>query len=182
MISMHSAQIQILPDMVRGFYHRLPDRPQRQRVAATVQDAMVACYTAAIMTACDGSLHPRARAGIQLFNEGRYFDAHEELEAAWREEKGKIRELYQGILEAAVTYLHIMRGNYAGAIKVHGRSMRWLQDWPENCRGVDIGRLRQDLDTAIAEVRALGSTGLGTFNRALLKPVVWQDGPRPFLE
>ena len=138
---------------------------------------MPACYTAENMTDCDGTLHARARAGILLFNEGRYFDAHEELEAAWREEKGKIRELYQGILEAAVTYLHITRGNYAGAIKVHGRSMKWLKDWPEECRGVDVGQLRRDMNTAIAEVRALGDKGLAAFNRSLLKPVVWKEGP-----
>src|SRR5512147_1016284 len=103
------------------------------------------------MQKCNEPLHPRAREGIRLFNEGRYFEAHEELEAAWRDEKGKVRELYQGILEAAVTYLHITRGNYAGAVKVHGRSMRWLKDWPEQCRGVDVGQLRRDLNSAIVQ-------------------------------
>src|SRR5512140_742284 len=104
------------------------------------------------MADCDGTLPARAREGIRLFNQGRYFEAHEELEAAWREEKGKLRELYQGILEAAVTYLHITRGNYQGAVKVYGRSMRWLKNWPEQCRGVDVGQLRRDLDSAMAEV------------------------------
>jgi hypothetical protein len=36
------------------------------------------------MADCEGSLHERARLGILLMNEGRYFEAHEELEAAWR--------------------------------------------------------------------------------------------------
>ena len=111
------------------------------------------------------------RAGIQLFNEGRYFEAHEELEAAWKDEKGRVRELYQGILEAGVTYLHITRGNYAGAIKVYGRSMRWLKDWPENCRGVEVGQLRRDLESAIIELQRLGPDASTEFNRALLRPV-----------
>jgi predicted metal-dependent hydrolase len=128
------------------------------------------------MTDCDGQLHPRARAGITLFNKGRYFEAHEELEAAWKQESGMIRELYQGILEAGVTYLHISRGNYAGAVKVHGRSMKWLKGWPEYCRGVDVGQLRRDLDAAIAEVHRLGETGLTRFDRSLLKPVIWEEG------
>ena len=117
----------------------------------------------------------RARAGIMLFNQGRYFEAHEELEAAWKDEKGKIRELYQGILEAGVTYLHITRGNYAGALKVYGRSMRLLKDWPENCRGVDVGQLRSDLDAAMAELQRLGPDGSAEFDRALLKPVRWEE-------
>ena len=127
------------------------------------------------MSNCQGPLHPRARAGIQLFNAGRYFDAHEELEAAWREEKGKVRQLYQGILEAAVTYLHITRGNYPGAMKVFGRSMRWLKDWPETCRGVDVGQLRMDLHEAVTEVQRLGPVRIAEFSQSLLKPVIWRD-------
>lgn len=127
------------------------------------------------MNDCEGAIHPRARQGILLFNRGKYFEAHEELEAAWKEEPGRIRRLYQGILEAGVTYLHITRGNYAGAVKVYGRSMKWLNDWPETCRGIEVGQLRKDLDAAIFEVRQLGETGLSRFDRALLKPVVWKE-------
>jgi predicted metal-dependent hydrolase len=127
------------------------------------------------MTSCDGKLHPHAREGLILFNEGKYFEAHEELETAWKDEKGKIRELYQGILQAGVTYLHITRGNYAGALKVYGRSMRRLRGWPETCRGVAVGQLRRDLEAAIEEVRRLGENRIAEFNRALLKPVVWKD-------
>ena len=128
------------------------------------------------MTDCERMLHPRALQGILLFNKGRYFEAHEELEAAWKEETGRIRELYQGILQAAVTYLHITRGNYPGAVKVYGRSMRWLKDWPETCQGVDVEQLRTDLAAAMVEVHRLGETGLGLFDRSLLKPVVWKEG------
>ncbi len=126
------------------------------------------------MDDCNGALHPRARRGLALFNEGHYFEAHEELEAAWRDEKGKIRQLYQGILEAGVAYLHITRGNYWGALKVYKRSMRWLKDWPEVCRGIEVGRLRQDLAAAIAEVERLGENGIQSFDSALLKPVEWR--------
>jgi hypothetical protein len=127
------------------------------------------------MNDCEAALHPRARHGILLFNQGKYFEAHEELEAAWKEEPGKVRRLYQGILEAAVTYLHITRLNYAGAVKVYDRSMRWLKDWPETCRGVEVGQLRKDLEAAILEVRQLGETNLTHFDRSLLKPVVWRE-------
>ena len=128
------------------------------------------------MTDCEGVLHPRARRGILLINKGEYFEAHEELEAAWKEETGRIRELYQGILQAAVTYLHITRGNYPGAVKVYKRSMKWLKDWPETCRGVEVGRLRRDMEAALAEVLKLGESRLALFDRSLLKPVVWKEG------
>ncbi len=124
---------------------------------------------------CDGPLHPKAIEGLRMFNAGKYFEAHEELEAAWKNEPGRVRELYQGILEAGVTYLHIRRGNYAGAIKVYGRSMRWLKQWPEICRGVEVGRLRNDLTAAIEEVKRLGEQGISEFNQDLLKPVLWKE-------
>jgi predicted metal-dependent hydrolase len=128
------------------------------------------------MDDCDGRLHPRAREGLALFNQGRYFEAHEELEAAWREERGKVRELYQGILEAGITYLHIRRGNYSGAMKVFGRSMRWLKDWPDVCRGTDVGQLRRDLESAMTEIRRLGPARLNELDQAFFKPIVWTDG------
>ncbi|HVN16137.1 MAG TPA: DUF309 domain-containing protein [Anaerolineales bacterium] len=127
------------------------------------------------MTDCEGPLHPRAREGILLMNAGRYFEAHEELEFAWKEEKGKIRELYQGILQAAVTYLHIRRKNYPGAIKVYTRGMRKLKNWPDICRGVNVEQLRIDLNAAIMEVQRLGETRLGEFDLSLLKPVIWKE-------
>ena len=111
-----------------------------------------------------------------LFNQGRYFEAHEELELAWKQEPDDVRRLYQGILEAGVTYLHIRRGNYRGALKVYERSMRWLRPWPNTCRGIEVGRLRLDLDAAVAQVRSLGPDRISEFDRSLYKPVVWKEG------
>ena len=120
-------------------------------------------------------LHPNALLGIQHFNKGEYFEAHEELETAWRAETDEIRDLYQGILQAGVTYLHITRRNYNGAVKVYRRSQRWLVKWPEICRGVDVGQLRRDLDAAIAEVRRLGPERLAEFDLGLLKQISVTD-------
>jgi uncharacterized protein len=129
------------------------------------------------MVDCEGLPHPRALVGIYLLNQRKFFEAHEELEAAWKDEKGRIRELYQGILEAAVTYLHIQRGNYAGAMKVYGRSMRWLTGWQNTCRGIDVEQLRTDLQTVMAEVERLGESRMAEFDHDLLKPVIWKEGP-----
>jgi predicted metal-dependent hydrolase len=124
--------------------------------------------------ACYGKIHPKAIEGLQLFNAGRYWQAHEALEEAWRDEAGPVRELYRGILQAAVVYFHITRQNYAGAIKVYKRSQKWLRPWPEICRGVQLGKMRRELDAVIAEVRRLGKDRLDEFDLSLLKPVVWE--------
>ncbi|MEI6290997.1 MAG: DUF309 domain-containing protein, partial [Chloroflexota bacterium] len=87
---------------------------------------------------CSQSLHPAAAIGVDLFTEGLYYEAHESLEDAWREEKGPIRELYQGILQAAVTYFHIQNGNFEGGIQMSAKAMAKLDHWPDHCCGLDI--------------------------------------------
>lgn len=124
---------------------------------------------------CNGLLHPQALKGLKFFNDKQFFEAHEALEDAWREEQGPIRELYRGILQAAVVYLHIQRGNYNGAVKVHGRSMKWLREWAEVCRGVHVGKLRNDLDTVIQELQKLGREKINEFDSSLLKEIVWNE-------
>lgn len=119
------------------------------------------------------ALHPRAMEGLHLMNRGEYFEAHEALETAWKEEAGTLRDLYKGILQAAVVYLHITRRNYPGAVKVYGRSQKWLTKWEGVVLGVDVSALRRDLDAAMAEVRRLGPERLSDFDGTLLKPVLW---------
>jgi len=124
---------------------------------------------------CNAPLHPQAAEGLRLFNAGEYFEAHEALEDAWNAEKGQVRELYRGILQIAVVYLHVTRGNYNGAIKVYGRSQRWIKDWPEICRGIYVEELRKDAETVITEVRRLGMEKISEFDLSLLKRVKWDE-------
>jgi predicted metal-dependent hydrolase len=118
-------------------------------------------------------LHPEAIEGLRLFAAGKHFKAHEALEAAWKAERSPVRDLYRGILGAAVTYLLITRGNYAGALKLYERTQRWLKPWPEVCRGIQVGRLRRDLETVIHEMQRLGRERIAEFDRSHLKPAHW---------
>ena len=120
---------------------------------------------------CQGPLHPEAIHGMELFNQGRYFEAHEAFEAAWRAECGPLRDLYRGILQVGVVYLHITQYNYPGALKVYQRCRKWLEPWPETCRGVEVGQLRQDLETVMAALQNLGPQHILEFDTSLLKPV-----------
>lgn len=127
---------------------------------------------------CKAPLHPHAAEGLRLFNAGKYFEAHEALETAWREEKGKIRDLYRGVLQIGVVYLHITRGNYDGAVKVYIRSQRWLKGWADVCRGIQVGELRRNAERVFEEVKRLGKERIGEFDLARLKPIGWDEGSR----
>lgn len=124
---------------------------------------------------CSAPLHPQAKLGLRLFNAGEYFEAHEALEDAWNAENGQVRELYRGVLQIAVVYLHVTRRNYNGAVKVYARSQRWLEDWPDICRGIDVGKLRRDAEAVINEVKRLGTEKISDFDNSLLKPVKWDE-------
>lgn len=124
---------------------------------------------------CISPLHPQAVEGLRLFNAGEYFEAHEALEDAWNAETGKVRNLYRGILQIAVVYLHITRGNYDGALKVYGRSQKWISSWPDICRGIHVEELRRNARAVMNEVERLGRENIGRFDRTLLKPVTWTE-------
>lgn len=127
------------------------------------------------MDPCQTPLPSHAIEGLRLFNAGKYFEAHEELETAWNEERGAIRSLYQGILQAAVTYLHMQRLNYAGAVKVYGRCMKLLRPWPAVCCGVNVAKLRADVTRAANAWKRLGADNVAAMDWSLLKPVEWDE-------
>ena len=124
---------------------------------------------------CRGSIHPKAMEGLLYFNKKMYFEAHEALEDAWKLEGGPIRDLYKGILQAAVVYFHLTRQNYEGTVKMYDRSQKWLKGWPDVCRGIHIGQLREDLDATFAEVLRLGPEKLSSIDPAGFKPITWNE-------
>lgn len=112
--------------------------------------------------------------GIALFDAGDYFEAHEALENAWRAEPGPIRDLYRGILQVAVGYFHILRGNYVGARKMIQRSRRWLAPFPDEIAGIDLRQFHADFERVDATLARLGPEHIHAFDRSLLKPLPWK--------
>jgi hypothetical protein len=123
------------------------------------------------ISTCQAPLSEAAREGIALFNRGEFFAAHEALEHAWMQDATPGRALYQGILQVAVAYLLIERGNYAGTLKMFRRAQRWLEPLPGHCRGVDVETLRQDAYQVQQTILGLGKERLKDFNRSLFRPV-----------
>lgn len=112
-----------------------------------------------------------AEEGIRLFNAGDYFAAHEALEAAWRADAGPVRNLYRGILQVGVGYLHILRGNYTGARKMFRRCRVWLAVFPNHCRTIDVAQLRKDFEAVDSTLARLGPERIGEFDYRLFKPI-----------
>lgn len=127
--------------------------------------------------ACHSPLSPLALKGLELFNHGEYFEAHEYLEEAWNEDDTAAKELYRAILQVAVAYLQIERGNYNGAMKMFLRVRQWIDPLPARCRGVNIDRLREDARRVHEALQKLGPGQLSALDRSLLRPVEYEVIP-----
>lgn len=102
----------------------------------------------ALRAACRGSLSPLARRGIELLNDGEYFEAHEVLEHAWMEAPEADGTVYRALLQVAVALLQVERKNARGATKMVLRVRQWLDPLPDRCKGIDLGAVKQ----AVAEM------------------------------
>jgi uncharacterized protein len=88
--------------------------------------------------------------GINLFNTGRYFDAHEAWEDLWRESGGPLRLFYQALVQAAVGMHHLSNNNPIGARLQLSKSLEKLQQYPEQFCGLDNAKFITDLQITLA--------------------------------
>ena len=105
---------------------------------------------------CGAQLPPLAREGAALFNAGEYYAQHDAFEALWMETEGPVRELYRAVLQVGVALYQVGRGNRRGALKLLLRSAQWLRELPDECQGLDVARLRADVQVLRAELAAEG--------------------------
>jgi uncharacterized protein len=83
----------------------------------------------------------RYREGLALFDQGRFFEAHEVLEDVWREAPAGERKFFQGLIQVAVALHHHSRGNLAGCRSLLARACGNLSQYPKEQGGLDVGAL-----------------------------------------
>jgi len=86
--------------------------------------------------------------GLDLFNRGHFFDAHEVLEDVWRAlpRDRPLRRHLQGMVQLAVAFHHQSKGNHVGARSVLERALRNLNGADSSFPGLDLDRLRAELE------------------------------------
>jgi len=85
------------------------------------------------------------RHGIRLFNEARFFDAHEVLEDVWREAPSAEKKFFQGLVQVAVAFHHHSTGNLVGMSSVLKRAMGNLEKFRGERREIDLESLLESL-------------------------------------
>jgi len=76
--------------------------------------------------------------GIRLWEEDRFFEAHECLEVVWHASPADDADLWQGVIQMAVAGVHLQRDNPAGAAALLERARARLAAYPDEHRGVAV--------------------------------------------
>ncbi|HWR36084.1 MAG TPA: DUF309 domain-containing protein [Clostridia bacterium] len=83
--------------------------------------------------------------GIELLNAQQFFDAHEELENAWRAAPPDYKLFYQSLVQVAVAMHHCSKGNLRGGRSVLDRAVRNLVASARASAGFDASGLHEQL-------------------------------------
>lgn len=88
---------------------------------------------------------PQVAHGLHLLHTGAWFEAHEELELAWRPRQGEDRLLLQALIQWAVGLEHLRRGNPRGAWGQWDKCCAKLAALPPDLHGLDLPGWRDAL-------------------------------------
>lgn len=100
------------------------------------------------------SVPPTIDRGVRLFNRGRYFDAHELWEVAWRDVPPEERAFLEALVQlAAGLHLRTRRGGTRGAVHLLSQALVLLEDYRPACQGVDVEALLADFGAYVAWLR-----------------------------
>jgi hypothetical protein len=97
--------------------------------------------------------------GIEAIRDQRYFEAHEELEEAWRAAPADERDFFQGLVHVAVAWYQAGRGRPVATGRQLEKAARRLAPFAPNLRGVDVEGILAQIAAAQARV-AEGSLDL----------------------
>ena len=92
------------------------------------------------------------RAGIELFDSGRYLAAHELFEELWESTEGGEADFFKGLIQAAVALHHFQAGNLEGAAKLYSGHRRFLSPYQPIHAGLDITRFLREMQVFLGPV------------------------------
>jgi predicted metal-dependent hydrolase len=90
--------------------------------------------------------------GLDHIRAGRYFEAHEELELAWRAAAPGERDFYQGLVHVAVAWYQAGRGRPVATARQLEKAARRLGPFEPAHGGVDVADVLAQVERARAIV------------------------------
>ena len=90
--------------------------------------------------------------GLEAIRAGRYFEAHEELEEAWRAAPADERDFFQGLVHFAVAWYQAGRGRPVATSRQLEKATRRLTPFAPEHRGVDVEDVLLQVEAARTRV------------------------------
>ncbi len=85
---------------------------------------------------------------MSAFSEGKFFEAHEILEAFWVGYQGSDRDFYRGLIQASVALHHLSAGNTVGARGVAARARENLAPYAPRHASIELDAILIRLEAA----------------------------------
>jgi predicted metal-dependent hydrolase len=117
-----------------------------------------------------GSLFPDEllHLGIDLYNAGHYWNAHEAWEEVWLESERGLRGFYQGLIQVSAAFVHVTRNRYPGGVKLLTEGISKLERYPPHYMGLDLAAFAEGARAARERLLALGEARIAEFQRELI--------------
>jgi predicted metal-dependent hydrolase len=88
--------------------------------------------------------------GLELFNAGRFWEAHEAWEAAWLVEDGDVRQMLQGLIQVAAGYFKaLVQRRPRAAAKLLASGLAKLDPIPDSLAGLRLEPLRRAVANSV---------------------------------
>ena len=105
-------------------------------------------------------------AALNLFNNQKWYEAHDAFEDIWNTLDGDERQVIQGILQVSVSQFHLSKGNLNGATILLGEGLGRIKTRTYINLGIDLYSFCQSLEDLL---------------RKLQYKEILDDNDRPFL-
>lgn len=93
--------------------------------------------------------------GIDLFNRGYFFEAHDVWEEVWRSEHGPMRNFFKGLIHLAGGYHHYQNDNYRGSVALFASGIGYLRPYLPGRMGIDLAAILPVVEEQLAKVERL---------------------------
>ena len=122
----------------------------------------------------------RARLGelydaIDQYNRHWYFESHETLEDLWMVTPWPERQFMQALIQLAAAFVHFVRGEYPGVLKLLDASAEKLGEFKPEQFAVDTAVLLAEVERVRAEIEALGPERFREFDEGNIPRIVVSD-------
>lgn len=81
------------------------------------------------------------RSGVTLFNNRRFWHAHEAWEEIWLTAESDTKTFLQGLIQLSAAYHHLERGTLRGAVRLFDAALERLGSVEKTCCGLDLTAL-----------------------------------------